>query len=106
MADMVGAWEQPEQQAAPMNAWEVEMASGSSVCLAGWKSSNGRAQYVAAYRRAQELWEVPAEDREIPIRFGTTHALVSGPADSPPVFLLHAAFQHWCNPVVPQCCPA
>jgi pimeloyl-ACP methyl ester carboxylesterase len=68
------------------------MTSGSGVRLAGWKSPSGRAQYVEAYRKAQELWEVPVEDWEIPTRFGTTHALVSGPAEAPPVFLLHAAF--------------
>lgn len=68
------------------------MASGPGVRLAGWRSSSGRAQYVDAYRRAQELWEVPVEDLEIATRFGRTHALVSGPADSPPLFLLHAAF--------------
>ncbi|MDH3193779.1 MAG: alpha/beta hydrolase [Acidimicrobiia bacterium] len=68
------------------------MTSDSEVRLAGWKSLNGRTQYVEAYRRAQELWEVPVEDWEIPTRFGTTHALVSGPAEAPPVFLLHAAF--------------
>jgi len=35
---------------------------------------------------------VPVEDRTIPTRFGSTHALISGPSKSPPVFLLHAAF--------------
>jgi len=69
------------------------MGSGSGVRLAGWKSSSGRARYADLYRKAQrELWEVPVEDQMIPTRFGTTHALVSGPAESPPVFLLHAAF--------------
>jgi pimeloyl-ACP methyl ester carboxylesterase len=29
---------------------------------------------------------------EIPTRFGTTHALVSGPAEAEPLFLLHSAF--------------
>lgn len=69
----------------------TNMASGA-VRLAGWRSPSGKARYVEAYRRAQELWEVPVEDREISTRFGTTHALVCGPPDSPPVFLLHAAF--------------
>jgi len=68
------------------------MVSDSSVRLAGWTSLRGREQYVNAYRRAQELWEAPVEDWEIPTRFGTTHALVSGPADAPPMLLLHAAF--------------
>jgi len=60
--------------------------------LAGWKSAGGRNQYVERYRSAQALIDVPVEDRSIPTRFGTTHALVSGLPESPPVFLLHAAF--------------
>lgn len=70
----------------------MALTSASRVRLAGWKSTRGRAKYVEAYRRAQALWEVPAEDREMATRFGTTHALVCGPPDARPVFLLHAAF--------------
>jgi len=62
------------------------------VRLAGWKSEKGRLEYLAAYRRALELWEPPVEDLEIPTRFGPTHALVSGPSDGAPLVLLHSAF--------------
>lgn len=68
------------------------MASDSSVRLAGWTSSERRDIYVKAYRTAQELWGAPVDDLEIPTRFGTTHALVSGPPDAQPLFLLHSAF--------------
>lgn len=68
------------------------MAAGPGVRLAGWTSSERRDVYVAAYRTAQELWSAPVEDLEVPTRYGVTHALVSGPADAPPLFLLHAAF--------------
>ena len=68
------------------------MTPDSKVRLAGWKSERGRQDYVSAYRTAQDLWTAPVGDLEIPTRFGTTHALVSGPADAPPIFLFHAAF--------------
>lgn len=68
------------------------MTSVTSVRLAGWTSPKRREEYVEAYRLAQELWSAPVEDLEIPTRYGLTHALVSGPADAKPLFLLHAAF--------------
>jgi pimeloyl-ACP methyl ester carboxylesterase len=64
----------------------------SRVRLPGWRSEAGRLRYVEAYRRAQALYEAAAEDLEIPTRYGTTHALVSGRRGARPVFLLHAAF--------------
>lgn len=68
------------------------MAHESGPRLAGWTSPERRDAYVIAYREAQQLWGAPVEDQEIPTRFGPTHALVSGPVDAEPLFLLHAAF--------------
>jgi len=68
------------------------MAADLGVRLAGWTSSERRDVYVEAYRTAQELWSAPVEDLDVPTRYGVTHALVSGPADARPLFLLHAAF--------------
>lgn len=68
------------------------MSTSTNIRLPGWKSEIGRARYIAAYRRAQQLWETPVEDVEIPGRYGVTHALVSGPSEGRPVFLLHSAF--------------
>lgn len=68
------------------------MSTSTDIRLPGWKSENGRSRYITAYRRAQDLWEVPVEDVEIPGRFGVTHALVCGPNGGRPVFLLHSAF--------------
>lgn len=68
------------------------MSSSTNVRLPGWKSEIGRDRYFAAYRRARGLWEVPVEDVEIPGRFGVTHALVTGPSEGRPLFLLHSAF--------------
>lgn len=66
--------------------------TAARVRLAGWKSAAGRERYVTQYRTAQKLFDVPLEDQLLPTRFGTTHALVSGPSDGVPVLLLHAAF--------------
>ncbi len=62
------------------------------VRLARWKSSAGRAEYVAAYEEAMSLWPVPYESLEVPTPFGPTHVVISGPPQAPPVLLLHAAF--------------
>lgn len=68
------------------------MKADSEVRLAGWTSSERRETYVRAYRSALELWGAPVADLDIPTRFGSTHALASGPEDARPLFLLHAAF--------------
>ncbi len=60
--------------------------------LARWKSSEGRAEFLAAYDAALSLWPVPHDSLEVPTRFGPTHVLVSGPEGAPPLVLLHAAF--------------
>ncbi len=63
----------------------------SDMRLAGWKSEGGRDAYVRAYDEAMALWPVPYESALIPTRFGTTHAVISGPEDAPPLLLLPAA---------------
>ena len=54
-----------------------------------FKTREGEASYLAAYDAALKLWPVPCDERDIPTRFGTTHVLVSGPKDAPPLVLLH-----------------
>lgn len=58
----------------------------------GFATEAGRAAYEAAYRDAVEaLWPVPVASVFVETRYGTTHALVSGPEDAPPLVLLHGA---------------
>lgn len=54
-----------------------------------FKTPEGEAAYLAAYDAAMALWPVPYEEIEIPGRFGTTHVVISGPKDAPPLVLLH-----------------
>jgi pimeloyl-ACP methyl ester carboxylesterase len=60
--------------------------------LSGFTSREGRAAFLAAYDGVlAELWPVPYESVEVPTRFGSTHAIVSGPPTAPPLLLLHGA---------------
>src|SRR5580765_7781478 len=54
-----------------------------------FKTPEGEAKYLAAYDAALKLWPVPYDEIDIPTRFGTTHVVVSGPKDAPPLVLLH-----------------
>ena len=54
-----------------------------------FRTREGEASYLVAYEAALKLWPVPCDERDIPTRFGTTHVLVSGPKDAPPLVLLH-----------------
>jgi pimeloyl-ACP methyl ester carboxylesterase len=57
-----------------------------------FRTASGRASYHRAYERTLEaLWPVPVEHASLPTSFGTTHALLSGPPDGPPVILFHGA---------------
>jgi pimeloyl-ACP methyl ester carboxylesterase len=53
----------------------------------GFSSSVGRSAYAAAYDRVLgSLWPVAHEHVTVPSRYGTSHAIVSGARDAPPVF--------------------
>lgn len=54
-----------------------------------FKTPQGEAIFLAAYDAAMRSWPVAYDSREIQNRFGTTHVVVCGPADAPPIVLLH-----------------
>lgn len=54
-----------------------------------FKTPEGEALFLAAYDAALKRWPVPYEELEVSSRFGTTHVVVSGSKDAPPLVLLH-----------------
>ena len=67
----------------------VRNTAASPLSVSAFKTPEGEAAYSAAYDAAMRSWPVPYEEKEIPSRFGTTHVVVSGPWDAPPLVLLH-----------------
>ncbi len=56
-----------------------------------FKSSEGRATIERWHQRFRAQVPAPLESRRVSTRFGETHALVGGPADAPPLVMLHGA---------------
>ena len=57
--------------------------------LAEFKTPEGKTAFLNAYDDAMKLWRLPYEEVVIPGHFGTTHAVISGPRNAPPLVLLH-----------------
>jgi pimeloyl-ACP methyl ester carboxylesterase len=72
-------------------AERAESAKGETAMSqsSGFKTSKGEAAFRAAYDGALKLWSVPYEQLDVATRFGSTHVIVSGPKDAPPLVLLH-----------------
>lgn len=56
-----------------------------------WTSAAVRDEVLAAYEDLLAQWPAPAERRRIATTLGETHVLSFGPADGPPVILLHGS---------------
>ncbi len=54
-----------------------------------FRSPAAEAQFSAAYDAVLAQWPVPVESVDLASEFGTTHVQVCGPADGPPLVLLH-----------------
>jgi pimeloyl-ACP methyl ester carboxylesterase len=54
-----------------------------------YTSPEGKAQGMTVYETALAHWPVPYTELELPTRLGSTHVIVSGPKDAPPLILLH-----------------
>lgn len=64
-------------------------AETSTPHRSSFRTREGEAAYLAAYDAAMRLWPVPYDEVETSSRFGTTHVVVNGPKDGPPLVLLH-----------------
>jgi pimeloyl-ACP methyl ester carboxylesterase len=56
-----------------------------------FKSAEAEARMLAVYDGAMKLWPIPYERRDIQTQYGSTHVIISGPQDAPPLILLHCA---------------
>lgn len=54
-----------------------------------FKTESGELQYREAYNQLLAIWPVPYEQKMIETPFGTTHIIVSGNEDAPPMVMLH-----------------
>ncbi len=52
-------------------------------------SKAGKAEIMELYDQAVAQLGVVYEERTLETRFGSTHVLITGPADAPPLFILH-----------------
>src|SRR5262245_10865900 len=56
-----------------------------------YKTPAGRRAVESAYRSALERWPVPAQQLTVPTSQGDTFVVACGPADAPPLVLLHGS---------------
>ncbi|MGD8538261.1 MAG: alpha/beta hydrolase [Candidatus Aminicenantes bacterium] len=56
-----------------------------------FKSSKSEAIVLNAYDAAMKLWPISYEEHDVDTQFGSTHVIVSGPSDAPPLVMLHCA---------------
>jgi len=56
-----------------------------------YKSAAGEREVLRRYEETLAAWPVPAEHLRVPTREGETFVLACGPADAPPLVLLHGA---------------
>ncbi len=57
-----------------------------------FKTPEGKAEFLAAYKTVLSRWPVPYEELYIPTRFGKTHIIASGSPQAPALFLVHCLF--------------
>lgn len=60
--------------------------------LSVFTSRQGEAEVMSAYQAVMDDWRVDFQELTVPTSYGRTHVIASGPADGPPVVLLHALF--------------
>src|SRR5215212_4701938 len=68
------------------------MEEGAESLPSPFKSTEGEAEFMAAYEATLKLWPVAYEPMDIAGRYGRTHLVASGPKDAPSLVLLHMYF--------------
>ncbi|WP_088226783.1 alpha/beta fold hydrolase [Desulfosporosinus sp. FKB] len=61
------------------------MAKISSIYV----NPENREKILSIYDKHLSQWPVPYESLDVPTRYGSTHFIVSGPKDAPPIVLMH-----------------
>jgi len=56
-----------------------------------FKSAKAEKRMLAVYDEAMKLWPIPYEERDVYTPYGSTHVIISGRNDAPPLILLHCA---------------
>lgn len=69
----------------------IDSQAGLERRPSGFRTSAGQSRYLAAYDATLALWPVAYESIHMRTRYGITHVIGSGPANAPPLLLLHAA---------------
>jgi hypothetical protein len=71
--------------------WREEMSRerGMMVHSPAFNTASGEAAFLAAYNTALKQWPIAYEELDVPTRFGSTHVVAAGPAEAPPLVLLH-----------------
>jgi len=69
----------------------VWLGSLNKFTSAIYNSPEVKARFLEMYDAKMEAWPVPYEDVFVDTDYGQVHVIVSGPAEAPPVVLLHAS---------------
>jgi pimeloyl-ACP methyl ester carboxylesterase len=65
------------------------MSANQALAIEAIRTPEVAVRYMASYDALLHKWPIPYESINIPTSFGLTHVITCGPADAPPLVLLH-----------------